>query len=70
MRLGDAVKLEKPKLYQQDLVDAVGVVVEIYPHNRTPRGKAESICRVLWPSGTVDKTWRRCSELEVINEGR
>ena len=70
MKLGDAVKIAKPKLYQQNLIDVVGIIVEHFPQRDPPYPPGKAICRVLWPDGSIDKTWRLCKELEVINESR
>jgi hypothetical protein len=65
MKIGDLVKITKPKAYQQSLSGETGVIVEHF-HPRSPGGK--SICRVFWPGGKVDKAWRLCNELEIISE--
>lgn len=67
MKVGDAVKITKPKLYQQDLADEIGIVVKHFA-SKSPGGK--SICRVFWSCGKLDKTWRMCKELEVVSESR
>jgi len=69
MKLGDVVKLKRPKLYQQDLVDVVGFIVEYFPRRGCSTGLDRNhVCRVSWPGGSIDKTWRLVRELEVISE--
>ena len=67
MQVGDAVKLKKVKAYQRTLDGLVGLVVEFVPTTPT-EVTGEDIVRVAWPTGFIDKAWRRGSELEVINE--
>ena len=65
MKVGDAVKLKKAKAYQLVLDGLVGIVVEFVP--TTPNEvTGQDICRVFWPTGFIDKVWRKGSELEVI----
>ena len=67
MKVGDAVKITKPKLYEESLVGLIGILVEQYrPHS--PGGK--SICRIFWSDGVIDETWRLCHTLEVVSESR
>ena len=69
MKVGDAVRLKKAKAYQASLDSLVGLVVEFVP--TTPSEvTGEDIVRVAWPSGFIDKAWRRGSELEGISESR
>ena len=69
MKVGDAVKLKETKGYQLALDGLVGIVVEFVP--TTPSEvTGENIVRVTWPTGFVDKAWRRGSELEVVSESR
>lgn len=67
MKIGDLVKLKKPKLFQKTLASLTGVIVEYYPAVGAHRVK-NNVCRVFWADTTpfVDKTWRLCSELEVV----
>ena len=65
MKVGDAVKLKKAKAYQSTLEGLVGLVVEFVPTTPT-EVTGEDIVRVAWPTGFVDKAWRRGSELEVV----
>ena len=66
MQVGDAVMLKKAKAYQKSLHGLVGLVVEFVP--TTPSEvTGEDIVRVAWPTGFIDKTWRRGSELEVLS---
>ena len=67
MKVGDAVKLKKAKGYQMMLDGLVGLVVEFVPTTPT-EVTGENIVRVAWPTGFIDKAWRRGSELEVISE--
>ena len=69
MKVGDAVKLKKAKAYQAVLDGLVGIVVEFVPTTHT-EVTGEDIVRVSWPTGFIDKAWRRGSELEVISESR
>ena len=67
MKVGDMVMLKKAKRYQESLAGLVGLVVEFVP--TTPSEvTGEDIVRVAWPTGFIDKAWRRGSELEVISE--
>ena len=68
MKLGDVVRLKKPKLYQQGLVDVIGFIVDYFPQRDSAAHFRNHVCRVSWPDGSVDKTWRLCRELEVISE--
>ncbi len=68
MKVGDAVKIAKPKLYQQNMIDVVGIIVRVF--RGSPDSTSKPICRVFWSDGRIDKTWRMCKELEVISEGR
>ena len=67
MKVGDLVKLKRAKAYQKSLDGLTGIVVEFIPTTpgRSPEGM-EDICRVFWPTGFIDKVWRKGSELEVI----
>ena len=67
MKVGDAVKLKTAKAYQLTLDGLVGIVVEFVPSTPT-EVTGEDIVRVSWPTGFIDKAWRRGSELEVISE--
>ena len=69
MKVGDAVKLKEAKGYEHALDGLIGLVVEFVP--TTPAEvTGEDIVRVAWPTGFIDKAWRRGSSLEVINESR
>jgi len=69
MKVGDLVKLKKTKAYQPAFDGLPGIIVEFVP--TTPSEvTGEDICRVFWPTGFIDKVWRKGSELEVINESR
>ncbi len=66
MKVGDAVKLKKAKAYQLALDELVGLVVEFVP--ATPgHSLSRDIVRVAWPTGCVDKAWRKSRELEVVS---
>jgi hypothetical protein len=65
MKVGDLVKLKKAKAYQGSLDGIMGIVVEFVP--TTPSEvTGEDIVRVAWPTGFIDRAWRRGSELEVV----
>ena len=65
MKVGDLVKLKKAKAYQVSLDGIMGIVVEFVP--TTPSEvTGEDIVRVAWPTGFIDRAWRRGSELEVV----
>ncbi len=69
MKVGDAVKLKRIKVFQESLNGLVGIVVEFVP--TTPSEvTGEDIVRCLWPTGFIDQVWRKGSELEVISESR
>jgi hypothetical protein len=69
MKVGDAVKLKRIKVFQESLNGLIGIVVEHVPS--TPSEvTGEDIARCLWPTGFIDKVWRKGSELEVISESR
>lgn len=67
MKVGDAVRLKKVKAYQLSLDGLVGIVVE-FVRSTPAEVTGEDICRVSWPTGFIDKAWRRGSELEVVSE--
>jgi hypothetical protein len=68
MKVGDLVKLKRAKAYP-GLSGLAGIVVEFVP--TTPSEvTGQDICRVFWPTGFIDKVWRKGSELEVISESR
>ena len=69
MKVGDLVKLKRIKVFQESLSGLVGIVVEFVP--TTPSEvTGEDIVRCFWPTGFIDKVWRKGSELEVISESR
>jgi hypothetical protein len=69
MKVGDAVKLKRIKVFQESLNGLAGIIVEFVP--TTPSEvTGEDICRVFWPTGFIDQVWRNGSELEVVNESR
>ena len=69
MKVGDMVKLKRAKAYQESLNGLIGIVVEFVP--TTPSEvTGEDIVRCHWPTGFIDKAWRKGSELEVISESR
>ena len=67
MKVGDAVMLKEAKAYQKSLHGLVGLVVEFVPTTPT-EVTGEDIVRVAWPTGFIDKAWRRGAALEVVNE--
>jgi len=69
VKVGDLVKLKRIKVFQESLSGLVGIVVEFVP--TTPSEvTGEDIVRCFWPTGFIDKVWRKGSELEVISESR
>lgn len=69
MKVGDLVKLKRIKVFQESLNGLAGIVVEFVP--TTPSEvTGEDIVRCFWPTGFIDKAWRKGSELEVISESR
>jgi hypothetical protein len=67
MKVGDLVKLKRAKAYLG--LGLAGIVVEFVP--TTPSEvTGEDIVRCFWPTGFIDKVWRKGSELEVISESR
>ena len=58
MKVGDLVKLKRAKAYQKSLDGLAGIVVEFVP--TTPSEvTGQDICRVFWPTGFIDKVWRK-----------